>query len=95
MDPEKKQNLGRRASKCEAYLGIIPGISSDGTKVVVTGFVPQGEAIKSCIKEGDYLQRINSTNVIFENLNSILLNIVSPTDVSNSLVVSKVNFLQI
>lgn len=81
VDPEKKQNLGRRASKCEAYLGIIPGISSDGTKVVVTGFVPQGEAIKSCIKEGDYLQRINSTNVTFENLNSILLNIVSPTDV--------------
>lgn len=65
-------------------MGIIPGISTDGTKVVVTGFVPHGEALKSqCIKEGDYLCRINSTNVTFENLNSILSNMVSSTDVSN------------
>lgn len=74
-------------------MGIIPGISSDGSKVVVNGFVPQGEAIKfQCIREGDYLCRINSKDITFENLNSVLSNMSFSSNVSNISTSFKLNY---
>lgn len=85
IDPERRHKLGRRASMCEAYLGIIPGISSDNMNILVVGFISDGEAIKKqCIKEGDYLCSINSRNVTPENLNGILSNINAPINVGTS-----------
>ncbi|XP_033222182.1 protein inturned isoform X3 [Belonocnema kinseyi] len=83
IDPERKHKLGRRASMCEAYLGIIPGISSDNMNILVVGLISDGEAIKNqCIKEGDYLCSINSRNVTPENLNSILSDVNAPINVA-------------
>ena len=82
IDPERRHKLGRRASLCEAYLGIIPGISTDNMNILVEGFIPDGEAIKTqSIKEGDYLCSINSRNVTPENLDDILSSINAPINV--------------
>lgn len=83
MDPERRQKLGRRATLCEAYLGIIPGVFSDKVRVMVVGFIPDGEATKNKnIKIGDWLRSINSNNVTSQNLNQILSDIVTPSNVS-------------
>ena len=82
VDPEKRHKLGRRATACEAYLGIIPRIASDKSKIIVAGFVPDGEALKSKdIKIGDWLQSINSKEVNNHNIDSLLSGIVSSTSV--------------
>ncbi|OXU28206.1 hypothetical protein TSAR_008339 [Trichomalopsis sarcophagae] len=82
IDPEKRHKLGRRATTCEAYLGIIPRIASDKSKIIVAGFVPDGEALKSKnIRVGDWLQNINSKEINNHNIDEILSGIVSPTSV--------------
>lgn len=82
IDPDKRHKLGRRATVCEAYLGLIPRISSDKSRIIVAGFVPDGEALKSKeIKSGDWLQTINSKEVTTDNVENILSAIVSPTNV--------------
>ena len=65
VDPFK-HNYGRRASKCEALFGIVPGhfgspsVDSDGApvlprgdrRVMVQGLVPSQEAVKAGVKIG-------------------------------------------
>ncbi|XP_012278022.1 protein inturned isoform X2 [Orussus abietinus] len=73
IDTDKRHKLGRRATLCEAYLGIIPGVFSDKVRVMVAGFIPDGEAIKNkSIKIGDWLRSINARNITFQNLEQTL-----------------------
>ncbi|XP_011494258.1 PREDICTED: protein inturned [Ceratosolen solmsi marchali] len=82
VEPEKRHKLGRRATACEAYLGIIPCVASDKSKIIVAGFVPDGEALKTKeINVGDWLQSINSKDVNKYTINTILSRIVSPTNI--------------
>lgn len=82
IDPEKRHKLGRRATTCEAYLGIIPRIALDKSKIIVAGFVPDGEALKSKnIRVGDWLQNINSKEINNHNIDEVLSGIASPTSV--------------
>lgn len=74
--------MGRRATLCEAYFGITPKAFSDQVRVMVAGFIPDGEAMKSKnIKIGDWLRRVNSNNVTFQNLDQILSEITTPSNV--------------
>ncbi|KAK2587178.1 hypothetical protein KPH14_002926 [Odynerus spinipes] len=83
VDPEKRHKLGRRATLCEAYFGITPGTFSDKVRVMVAGFIPDGEAMKNKnIKIGDWLKSINSNNVTFQNLDYVLSEITIPTNVT-------------
>jgi len=82
IDPERRHKLGRRATLCEAYFGITPKAFSDKVRVMVAGFIPDGEAMKNKnIKIGDWLRRINSNNVTFQNLDQILSEIITPSNV--------------
>jgi len=82
VDPERRHKLGRRATLCEAYFGIMPGIFSDKIRVMVAGFIPDGEAMRNRnIKIGDWLRSINSNNVTFQNLDEILSEINTPSNV--------------
>ncbi|KAG8039143.1 hypothetical protein G9C98_003450 [Cotesia typhae] len=79
VDPEKRHKLGRRATLCEAYLGIVPGDFSDKVRVMVSGFIPDGEAIKNKnIKIGDWLRSIDDYDVTTENIEPLLNQISSP-----------------
>ncbi|KAL6436477.1 hypothetical protein ACFW04_004751 [Cataglyphis niger] len=82
IDPERRHKLGRRATLCEAYFGIIPKPFSDKVRVMVAGFIPDGEAMKNKnIKIGDWLRKVNSNNVTFQNLDKILSEITTPSNV--------------
>jgi hypothetical protein len=55
----RKHNLGRRASLCEALLGLVPGHFSEqpphNTRIMVAGFIPDTEAIRlKKIKIGEF-----------------------------------------
>ncbi|XP_071571920.1 protein inturned isoform X2 [Temnothorax nylanderi] len=83
VDPERRHKLGRRATLCEAYFGITPGAFSDKVRVMVAGFIPDGEAMKNRnIKIGDWLRSVNSNNVTFQNLDRILSEIAAPSNVT-------------
>ncbi|XP_018355019.1 PREDICTED: protein inturned isoform X1 [Trachymyrmex septentrionalis] len=83
VDPERRHKLGRRATLCEAYFGITPSAFSDKVRVMVAGFIPDGEAMKKRnIKIGDWLRSINSNNVTFQNLDRILSEITTPSNVT-------------
>lgn len=74
--------MGRRATLCEAYFGITAGVFSDKTRVMVAGFIPDGEAMKNKnIKIGDWLRSINSNDVTYQNLDHILSEITVSTNV--------------
>lgn len=67
---------------CEAYFGIIPGTFSDTVRVMVAGFIPDGEAMKNKnIKIGDWLRNIDSNAVTSQNLDQILSEITTPSTV--------------
>ena len=86
IDPDKRHKLGRRATLCEAYLGISPGAFSDKVRVMVAGFIPDGEAMKNKnIKIGDWLRSVNSREVTSQNLEYMLSEITSPTNVKRIL----------
>ncbi|XP_046382876.1 protein inturned [Ischnura elegans] len=93
VDPGRR-NLGRRATLCETLLGIVPGVfsSSNATisendgelqalvddRIMVAGFVPDGEAIKNrSIKIGDWLRKIDGTEVTFKTIDRFLSSIIS------------------
>ncbi|XP_017799243.1 PREDICTED: protein inturned [Habropoda laboriosa] len=83
VDPNRRHKLGRRATLCEAYFGIIPGVFSDKTRIMVAGFIPDGEAMKNRnIKIGDWLRSVNSNNVTYQNLDHILSEITISTNVT-------------
>ncbi|XP_012253761.2 protein inturned isoform X1 [Athalia rosae] len=83
IDPGKRHKLGRRASLCEAYIGIVPGSFSDNIRVMVAGFVPGGDAMKNKIaKIGDWLRSIDGKEVSVQNLESLLSEILEPMDVN-------------
>lgn len=46
VDPRGRHNLGRRATLCEALLGLVISTFADETRIMVAGFIPNGEAIK-------------------------------------------------
>lgn len=49
---------------------------------MVAGFIPDGEAMKKKnIKIGDWLRKVNSNNVTFQNLDQILSEITTPSNV--------------
>ncbi|KYM97363.1 PREDICTED: protein inturned [Cyphomyrmex costatus] len=83
VDPERRHKLGRRATLCEAYFGITSSTFSDKVRVMVAGFIPDGEAMRNRnIKIGDWLRSINSNNVTFQNLDRILSEITTPSNVT-------------
>ncbi|XP_053978115.1 protein inturned isoform X1 [Hylaeus volcanicus] len=83
VDPDRRHKLGRRATLCEAYFGITAGMFSDKTRVMVAGFIPDGEAMKNKnIKIGDWLRSINSNEVTYQNLDHILSEITVSTNVT-------------
>nr|XP_033322916.1 protein inturned isoform X1 [Megalopta genalis] len=83
VDPDRRHKLGRRATLCEAYFGITPGVFSDKTRVMVAGFIPDGEAMKNKnIKIGDWLRSVNSTNVTYQNLDHVLSEVTVATNVT-------------
>nr|XP_034172113.1 protein inturned isoform X1 [Osmia lignaria] len=83
VDIDKRHKLGRRATLCEAYFGIIPGVFSDKTRIMVAGFIPDGEAMKNKnIKIGDWLRSVNSNNATYQNLDHILSEITISTNVT-------------
>lgn len=85
IDPEKKHKLGRRATLCEAYFGITPGVFSDNMRIMVAGFIPNGEAMKNKnIKIGDWLRSINGNDITAQNLDQILFEITSPSNVKTN-----------
>lgn len=74
---------------CEAYFGIIPGVFSDKTRIMVAGFIPDGEAMKNKnIKIGDWLRSVNSNNVTCHNLDHILSEITVSTNVGMNIVIT-------
>ncbi|XP_066589058.1 protein inturned isoform X2 [Prorops nasuta] len=82
VDPEKRHKLGRRATLCEAYLGITTTTFSDKIRIMVAGFIPDGEAVKNKnIKIGDWLRSINLKNITADNLEHILSEITTPSNV--------------
>ncbi|KAF7993028.1 hypothetical protein HCN44_005809 [Aphidius gifuensis] len=79
IDPDKCKKLGRRATLCEAYLGIIPGTFSDKIRVMVSGFIPNNDIIKNKnIKIGDWLKSIDEHEITTDNLELLLSNIIKP-----------------
>ncbi|XP_071441603.1 protein inturned [Hetaerina americana] len=93
VDPGRR-NLGRRATLCETLLGIVPGVFSSSStttgetegelpvfvdeRIMVAGFVPDGEAIKNrSIKIGDWLRKIDGTEVTFKTIDRFLSSIIS------------------
>lgn len=81
VDPERRHKLGRRATLSEAYLGIVPKV--DDQKVIVGGFVPDGEAFrKKEIRVGDWLMSVDDKEVDGRTLNGVLAEFVGPTVVS-------------
>lgn len=57
----------------ELLLGVNVGTLSDGSRVMIAGFVPDGEAKhEKNIKIGDWLKSINNIPVTYQNLNSVL-----------------------
>ena len=46
VDPRIRHNLGSRATLCEALLGLVISTFADETRIMVAGFIPNGEAIK-------------------------------------------------
>lgn len=82
VDPECRQKLGRRASVIEALLGITISTFADGHRIMVAGFIPDGEAIKHRnIKIGDWLKCVNDTEVTFQTVNGFLETITEPQEV--------------
>ncbi|XP_069695408.1 protein inturned isoform X2 [Periplaneta americana] len=79
VDPRGRHNLGRRATLCETLLGLVISTFADGTRIMVAGFIPNGEAIKHrSIKIGDWLRNVDEQEVTFQNIDSILANITTP-----------------
>jgi hypothetical protein len=57
----------------ELLLGVNVGTLSDGSRVMIAGFVPDGEAKhEKNIKIGDWLKSINNIPVTYQNLNGVL-----------------------
>ncbi|RZF45185.1 hypothetical protein LSTR_LSTR009956 [Laodelphax striatellus] len=66
-------NMGRRATLCESVLGIIASTFTDGSRIMVAGFVPNSEAMKHrSIKIGDWLRSINGQEVTIQTIDSCL-----------------------
>jgi hypothetical protein len=79
VDPRGRHNLGRRATLCEALLGLVISTFADETRIMVAGFIPNGEAIKHrSIKVGDWLRSVDGHEVMFQNIDSFLTNLTSP-----------------
>lgn len=73
VDPNAKQKLGRRAALIESLLGITISTFAEGNRIMVAGFIPDGEAIKHRnIKIGDWLKCVNGTEVTFQTVNGFL-----------------------
>ncbi|XP_046985354.1 protein inturned isoform X1 [Schistocerca americana] len=76
-------NLGRRATLSEMLLGLTTSKFGDGTRVMVAGFIPNGEAAKHCgIKIGDWLQSINGQEVSGQTLDAVLSAVKPPCEVT-------------
>uniref|UniRef100_A0A1B6CYB8 Protein inturned n=1 Tax=Clastoptera arizonana TaxID=38151 RepID=A0A1B6CYB8_9HEMI len=83
IDPEDIHNLGRRATPCEALLGIVTSTFSDQSRIMIAGFIPNGQAAKHRnVKIGDWLRSINNEEVNIQNIDSYLLDITTATEVT-------------
>ncbi|XP_063243718.1 protein inturned [Bacillus rossius redtenbacheri] len=82
VDPRGRHNLGRRATLCETLLGLVVSTFADGTRIMVAGFIPNGEAIRyKSIKIGDWLRCIDEQDVTFQTIDAFLANITAPCKV--------------
>ncbi|PNF22078.1 Protein inturned [Cryptotermes secundus] len=82
VDPQDCHNLGRRATLCETLLGLVISTFADETRIMVAGFIPNGQAIKHrSIKVGDWLRSVDGHEVTFQNIDSVLTNITTPCKV--------------
>nr|CAD7405854.1 unnamed protein product [Timema cristinae] len=82
VDPRGSHNLGRRATYCETLLGLVISMFADESRIMVAGFIPNGEAIRyKSIKIGDWLRSIDGQEVVYSNIDSVLANITSPCKV--------------
>lgn len=83
VDPQNRAKFGRRMTIVEALLGINIAPFSDGTRVMVAGFVPDRDAAKnSQIKIGDCVKSINATEVTHQTINAFLERITEPQNVT-------------
>lgn len=81
VNPQSRAKYGRRATLVEALLGLNITTFSDGQRIMVAGFVPDGEAVRHRnIKIGDWLKSINNNDITFHSINSILDNITEPQE---------------
>ncbi|KAJ9581084.1 hypothetical protein L9F63_023741 [Diploptera punctata] len=79
VDPKGRHNLGRRATLCETLLGLVISTFADETRIMVAGFIPNGEAIKHrSIKIGDWLRSVDGNEVTYQTIDSVLANITTP-----------------
>lgn len=86
VDPQNRAKYGRRSTIVEALLGLNITTFSDGHRIMVAGFVPDGQAVKQRnIKIGDWLKSLNNTEINFQNINSYLENITLPQEVNLTL----------
>nr|CAD7599221.1 unnamed protein product [Timema genevievae] len=82
VDPQGSHNLGRRATYCETLLGLVISMFADESRIMVAGFIPNGEAIRyKSIKIGDWLRSIDGQEVVYSNIDSVLASITSPCKV--------------
>ncbi|XP_068082746.1 protein inturned isoform X2 [Anabrus simplex] len=76
VDPRARHNLGRRATLTEVLLGLVISTFADETRIMVAGFIPNGEAIKHrSIKIGDWLRSVNGQEVSFQTIDTVLATI--------------------
>lgn len=80
VNPQRNCKLGRRATLCETYLGIVPGTFKDNTRVKIIGFIKDTTQNEN-LKVGDWLKSINGENVTSQNVESILSALITPTEV--------------
>jgi hypothetical protein len=61
VDPQGRHNLGRRATLCETLLGLVISTFADEKRIMVAGFIPNGQAIKHrSIKVGMFTKTMKS-----------------------------------
>lgn len=74
LDIKNRHGLGRQASISEALLGISTTTDPEGSRVIVSGFVQNCEALsQNKLKIGDWIQMINNSEVDQKNF-GVLLN---------------------
>lgn len=82
IDPAARHKYGRRTSISEALLGLSTCPFPNSQRIMIAGYMPNAEIChEKAIKIGDWLKAINDQDVIDDNLDTILLSFVQPTNI--------------